>query len=179
MKMCLLVLRESKKSRFDSYSRQEQCIDHIPYYLSGLSRAHFSDNLSRNSCISGNIASVSLATNFTQFDAFLKSLDWHLQCINQFPSSVSSTVFIVCPFSPHAPHTLIPWYFCRIFPYGDVKQVVNHDSTNFDSTSLMNFFNYFDSICFCYACEWGSLSITTSFWIELSSLTHNSSCEWL
>ena len=26
---------------FDSYSRQEQCIDHIPYYLSGLSRAHF------------------------------------------------------------------------------------------------------------------------------------------
>ena len=30
---------------------QEQCIDHIPYYISGLSRAHFSDNLSRNSCI--------------------------------------------------------------------------------------------------------------------------------
>ena len=46
MKMCLRVLTESNKSRFDSYSRQEQCIDHIPYYLSGLSRAHFSDNLS-------------------------------------------------------------------------------------------------------------------------------------
>ena len=30
---------------------QEQCIDHIPYYLSGLSRALISDNLSRNSCI--------------------------------------------------------------------------------------------------------------------------------
>ena len=30
---------------------QEQCIDHIPYYLSVLSRANFSDNLSRNSCI--------------------------------------------------------------------------------------------------------------------------------
>ena len=29
----------------------EQCIEHIPYYLSGLSRAHFSDNLSRNSCM--------------------------------------------------------------------------------------------------------------------------------
>ena len=29
---------------------QEQCIDHIPYYISGLSHAHFSDNLSRNSC---------------------------------------------------------------------------------------------------------------------------------
>ena len=51
MKMCLRVLTESNKSRFDSYSRQEQCIDHIPYYLSGLSRAHFSNNLSRNSCI--------------------------------------------------------------------------------------------------------------------------------
>ena len=51
MKMCLRVLKESNKSRFDSYSRQEQCIDHIPYYLLGLSRAHFSNNLSRNSCI--------------------------------------------------------------------------------------------------------------------------------
>ena len=43
MKMCLRVLKESNKStgRFDSYSHQEYCIDHIPYYLSGLSRAHF------------------------------------------------------------------------------------------------------------------------------------------
>ena len=41
IEMCLGVLKESNKSRFDSYSRQEQCIDHIPYYLSGLSRAHF------------------------------------------------------------------------------------------------------------------------------------------
>ena len=41
LEMCLRVLKESNKSRFDSYSRQEQCIDHIPYYLSGLSRAHF------------------------------------------------------------------------------------------------------------------------------------------
>ena len=51
MEMCLRVLKESNKSRFDSYSRQKQYIDHIPYYLSGLSRARFSDNLSRNSCI--------------------------------------------------------------------------------------------------------------------------------
>ena len=36
------VLIESNKTRFDSYSRSKQCIDHIPYYLSGLSRAHFS-----------------------------------------------------------------------------------------------------------------------------------------
>ena len=41
MEMCLRVLKESNKSRFDSYSCQEQCIDHIPYYLLGLSRAHF------------------------------------------------------------------------------------------------------------------------------------------
>ena len=41
MKMCLRVLTESNKNRFDSYSGQEQCTDHIPYYLSGLSRAHF------------------------------------------------------------------------------------------------------------------------------------------
>ena len=51
VEMCLRVLKESNKSKFDSYSRQEQCIDHLPCYLSGLSRAHFSDNLPRNSCI--------------------------------------------------------------------------------------------------------------------------------
>ena len=54
MDVCLRVLKESNKSRFDSYSRQKQCIDHIPYFLSRLSRAHFSDNLSRNSCIQKN-----------------------------------------------------------------------------------------------------------------------------
>ena len=41
MKMYFRVLKESNKSRFDNYSRQEQCIDHIPYCLSGLSGAHF------------------------------------------------------------------------------------------------------------------------------------------
>ena len=41
MDICLRVLKESNKSRFDSFSSYEQCIDHIPYYLSGLSRAHF------------------------------------------------------------------------------------------------------------------------------------------
>ena len=39
--ICLRVLKESNKSMFDSYSHQEQCIDHIPHYLSGSSRAHF------------------------------------------------------------------------------------------------------------------------------------------
>ena len=41
MDLCLRGLKESNKSRFDSYSRQEQCIDHVPYYLSGLSCAQF------------------------------------------------------------------------------------------------------------------------------------------
>ena len=41
LEVCLWVLKESNKSRFDSSVGQEQCIDHIPYYLSGLSRAHF------------------------------------------------------------------------------------------------------------------------------------------
>ena len=41
MGIYLWVLMESNKSRFDNYSRQEECIDHIPYYLSGLSRARF------------------------------------------------------------------------------------------------------------------------------------------
>ena len=31
MEICLRVLKESNKSRFDSYSRQEQCIGHIPF----------------------------------------------------------------------------------------------------------------------------------------------------
>ena len=41
MDLCLRALKESNKSRFDSGSVREQCIDHIPYYLSGLSRAQF------------------------------------------------------------------------------------------------------------------------------------------
>ena len=41
MDVCLRVLKESKKTRLDSYSVREQCIDHIPYYLSGLSRPNF------------------------------------------------------------------------------------------------------------------------------------------
>ena len=50
MAVCLRVLKESNKSRFDSYSVRNGVLI-IPYYLSGLSRTVFSDNLSRNSCI--------------------------------------------------------------------------------------------------------------------------------
>ena len=49
--ICLRVLKESNKSKFDSYRVRDNCIDHIPYYLSGLSRAQFCDNLPRNSCV--------------------------------------------------------------------------------------------------------------------------------
>ena len=49
--ICLRVLKESNKSRFDSYSVKNKCIDDIPYYLSGFSRAQFLRQLSRNSCI--------------------------------------------------------------------------------------------------------------------------------
>ena len=34
-------LKESNKSRFDSYSVKNKNIDHIPYYLSELSRTQF------------------------------------------------------------------------------------------------------------------------------------------
>ena len=47
MDVCFRVLKRSSKSRFRQLQCQKQCIDHIPYYLSGLSRALFSDNLSR------------------------------------------------------------------------------------------------------------------------------------
>ena len=39
MDICLRVLKENSKRRFDSYSVRNNCIDHILYYLSGLSRA--------------------------------------------------------------------------------------------------------------------------------------------
>ena len=57
MDICLRLLKESNKSRFDSYS-----IDHIPYHLSGLSRELIfnrpdksSNNLSQKSCIQSTV----------------------------------------------------------------------------------------------------------------------------
>ena len=41
MDVCLRALKESNKSRFESISVKNKCISHIPYYLSGLSRAEF------------------------------------------------------------------------------------------------------------------------------------------
>ena len=41
MDVCLRVLKESNKSRFDSYSVKNKCIDHISYYLLGVSSAQF------------------------------------------------------------------------------------------------------------------------------------------
>ena len=54
MGVCLRVLKESNKSRFDSYSVRKSVliISHITFRDC---RVHsFSDNLSRNSCISQN-----------------------------------------------------------------------------------------------------------------------------
>ena len=52
----MFAIKESNKSRFDSYGVRNSVliISHITF--SGLKRVHmFSDNLSRNSCIHGNI----------------------------------------------------------------------------------------------------------------------------
>ena len=50
----LRVLREGSKSRFDSYSRQEQCIDQTGHITIRGCRVHISlsDNSSWNSCVS-------------------------------------------------------------------------------------------------------------------------------
>ena len=44
MDVCFQALKESNKSRFDSFESQEKYVDHIPYYLSGLSHAQFLQN---------------------------------------------------------------------------------------------------------------------------------------
>ena len=41
MDVRLRGLKQSNKTRFDSYSVKKKCIDHIPYYFSGLLRAQF------------------------------------------------------------------------------------------------------------------------------------------
>ena len=51
--ICFRVLMESNKSvgLTATFVRNSGEIDHIPYYLSGLSHAHFSHNLSQKSCM--------------------------------------------------------------------------------------------------------------------------------
>ena len=61
MDICLRVLKESKNvGSTATVVRNSQCIDHIPYYLLGLSRALFSDNLSRSSCIPQHYAKCTI-----------------------------------------------------------------------------------------------------------------------
>ena len=51
MDMCLRVLKESSKSRFDSYSVRDSVLN-ISHITFRDCRVHtFSDNLSRNSCM--------------------------------------------------------------------------------------------------------------------------------
>ena len=80
VEMCLRVLKENKKSRFNRYSRQKHCIDHIPYYLSGLSRAHFSDNLSRKIAVyslwNNNKVSCNILCGLFEFINWMNSKKW-------------------------------------------------------------------------------------------------------
>ena len=80
VEMCLRVLKENRKSRFDRYSRQKHCIDHIPYYLSGLSRAHFSDNLSRKIAVyslwNNNQVICNILSGLFEFINWMNSKKW-------------------------------------------------------------------------------------------------------
>ena len=63
--VCECQRKATKKIR--QLQCQEQRLDHIPYYLSGLSRAHLPDNLSRNSCMLVNPdGSLSNQVSFSQ-----------------------------------------------------------------------------------------------------------------
>ena len=57
MKKCLRVLKERIKSRFDNYSVMNSEL--IIPYITFRDCAHFSDNLSRNSCMSQRLTLVS------------------------------------------------------------------------------------------------------------------------
>ena len=61
MDVCLQVLKESNKSRFESYKVGHGLFDHIPHYLSVLTLAHFLDDPSRNGCIQQRTSSFVLA----------------------------------------------------------------------------------------------------------------------
>ena len=49
--ICSRVLMESNKSRFDSYSRQEQCIDHIPLLVFSVTPFKVDQNQNQNRSI--------------------------------------------------------------------------------------------------------------------------------
>ena len=52
MDVCLRVLKESNKSKFDSYSAARNSVSIISHIIFQDCHVHiFSDNLSRNSCI--------------------------------------------------------------------------------------------------------------------------------
>ena len=75
MDICLQVLKESNKSRFDSYSVRNSVliISHITFRDC---RVHiFSDNLSRNSCIQGKgVLTEQLSVKLKWFLLF-----WHIK----------------------------------------------------------------------------------------------------
>ena len=81
MDLCLRVLKESNKSRFDSGSVREQCIDHIPYYLSGLSRAH--------ACTFFRTTLLEIAVDKILFEPWVFPII-HLVCPPKFYISIAS-----------------------------------------------------------------------------------------
>ena len=99
MDVCLLVLKESNKSRFDIQLQfQEQCIDHIPYYLSGLSRAHFFrqqfleiavykkknlDKLVRSFCAS--FGDQEMLGDESRWQKYFTHRNWSLICLQRNP----------------------------------------------------------------------------------------------
>ena len=79
MDLCLRVLKESNQIRLDSCSVSNSVfIIRYACYLSGLSCAHFSDNLSRNSCMPRACVSFSPAPN--QWGTFQRKYRTRFSC---------------------------------------------------------------------------------------------------
>ena len=76
-----------QQKKFWQLQCQEQCIDHIPYYLSGLLWRIFSDNLSQNSCIP-NMVSPCWLRRISQGDwrqsETAKYFEWTIYRINLY-----------------------------------------------------------------------------------------------
>ena len=98
MDICLWVLKESNKSRFDSYSVNNKCIDHIPYYLSvspslsGLSESQSvvsaqSRSLSTSPTVTPSLSSSS--QNQSVSTSFLTSLPTSLSSSGSESASLS------------------------------------------------------------------------------------------
>ena len=107
MQICLPVLKETNKSRFDSYSVRNKCIDHIPYYLSACRVHSFCDNLSRNSCMLITVVSALTPVQGIILRKHHKVsnvvLDDGIQSLTSFFSFPSFLARFLSPFFPALP----------------------------------------------------------------------------